>query len=64
MYPSTKWWILFSSLREDNAPFDQVVWPDEVHVFLLYRHFIEGYKATAAFFQKHLGPAETARAPH
>ncbi len=51
---------LVQRLRGHDVAFEQVVWPDEIHVFLLYRHFIEGYKATAAFFQEHLGPAGTA----
>ena len=55
---------LVQRLRENHVPFEQLVWPDEIHVFLLYRHFLEGYKATAAFFQEHLGPAGTVRASH
>jgi len=55
---------LVQRLRQNHVPFQQIVWPDEIHVFLLYRHFIEGYKATAAFFEEHIKPAETAPVAH
>ncbi len=55
---------LVQRLRQNHVPFEQIVWPDEIHVFLLYRHFIEGYKATAAFFEEHINPAETAPVAH
>jgi dipeptidyl aminopeptidase/acylaminoacyl peptidase len=55
---------LVQRLRQNHVPFEQIVWPDEIHVFLLYRHFIEGYKATAAFFEEHIKPAETAPVAH
>ena len=50
-------------LREHHVPFQLVVWPDETHVFLEYRHFLESYKATAAFFVEHLGPVGSGATP-
>ncbi len=50
-------------LREYHVPFEQIVYPDEIHDFLLYRHFIDGYNATAAFFIKHLGPVASGDRP-
>ncbi len=44
-------------LREHHVPFQQVVYPDEIHGFLLYRHFLDGYQRTADFFLEHLGGA-------
>jgi N-acyl-D-aspartate/D-glutamate deacylase/dipeptidyl aminopeptidase/acylaminoacyl peptidase len=41
-------------LRERGVPFEQIVYPDEVHDFLLHRHWIEIYKAAADFLDRHL----------
>jgi dipeptidyl aminopeptidase/acylaminoacyl peptidase len=45
---------LAQRLREQHVPFEQIVLPDEIHDFLLWRDFIRSYKATAEFFQKTL----------
>ncbi len=47
-------------LRERNVPFEQIVFPDEVHDFLLHRHWLEIYKAGAEFLDRHLKPNRTA----
>jgi dipeptidyl aminopeptidase/acylaminoacyl peptidase len=45
---------LAQRLRDNHVQFEQIVYPDEIHDFLLWKDFIHSYKATAQFFQKHL----------
>jgi len=45
---------LAQRLRDNHVPFEQIVYPDEIHDFLLWKDFIRSYKATAQFFQEHL----------
>ncbi|HEX9199961.1 MAG TPA: prolyl oligopeptidase family serine peptidase [Acidobacteriaceae bacterium] len=45
---------LANALRKQGVPFEELVFPDEIHGFLLHRHWIEAYKAEADFFQRHL----------
>ncbi len=51
---------LVPRLREQKVEFKQIVFPDEVHDFLLHRHWMEAYRAGAAFFDEHL--KQTSRA--
>jgi len=50
-------------LRELKVPHEVIVFPDEVHDFLLHRHWLEIYDAAAKFLDKHLKGAKTAGAP-
>jgi dipeptidyl aminopeptidase/acylaminoacyl peptidase len=45
---------LARALRKQGVEFEELVFPDEIHGFLLHRHWIEAYKAEAEFFQRHL----------
>ena len=45
---------LARALRTKGVPFEELVFPDEIHGFLLHRHWIEAYKAEADFFQRQL----------
>lgn len=45
---------LARALRERGVEFKELVFPDEIHGFLLHRHWLEAYRAEAAFFQSHL----------
>ena len=45
---------LARALRDHHVEFQELVFPDEIHGFLLHRHWIEAYKAEADFFQQHL----------
>ncbi|HEX4019728.1 MAG TPA: prolyl oligopeptidase family serine peptidase [Acidobacteriaceae bacterium] len=45
---------LVQRLRENHVPFKQIIYPDEIHDFLLWSHFIDTFQATAQFFQQHL----------
>ncbi len=46
---------LAQKLRRQSVPFEEIVYPDEVHDFLLWRSFVDSFSATAAFFEKYLG---------
>ena len=41
-------------LREQHVEFEQIVFPDDVHDFLLHRHWLRAYHAGADFFDRHL----------
>jgi len=45
---------LAQRLRAQKVEFEQMVLPDEVHDFLLHRHWLAVYKATSDFFDRHL----------
>jgi len=44
---------LIARLRERSVELEQLVFPDEIHDFLLTRHWIEAYRATTDFFDRH-----------
>lgn len=46
---------LVQRLTERNVEFEEIVVPDEIHDFLLWRTWIRGYKATADFLNRKLG---------
>jgi N-acyl-D-aspartate/D-glutamate deacylase/acetyl esterase/lipase len=50
-------------LRELKVPHEVIVYPDEVHDFLVHRHWLEIYDAAAKFLDKHLKGAKTTAAP-
>ena len=50
---------LAQRLREHHVPFEQIVLPDEIHDFLLWKDFIRSYEATAQFFQKNLSQSRS-----
>ena len=43
---------LVQRLRRQNVEFEQLIFPDEIHDFLLWRSWVRGYRATAEFFNK------------
>jgi len=43
---------LVARLRRQGVYFEQMVYPDEVHDFLLHRHWVEIYKAAFSFFER------------
>jgi dipeptidyl aminopeptidase/acylaminoacyl peptidase len=45
---------LASALRAQKVDFDELIFPDEAHTFLLYRTWYAAYAASAKFFQRHL----------
>jgi dipeptidyl aminopeptidase/acylaminoacyl peptidase len=44
---------LAEALRKQNVAFEQLVFPDEIHDFLLHRTWLAAYRATIEFFDKH-----------
>ncbi|HEY5610490.1 MAG TPA: prolyl oligopeptidase family serine peptidase, partial [Thermoanaerobaculia bacterium] len=45
---------LVEALRERDVEVEQLVFPDEVHDFLLHRHWLDAYHAAADFFDRKL----------
>ncbi len=45
---------LIQRLRRQNVEFEQIIFPDEIHDFLLWRTWVKGYKAAGEFFDKKL----------
>jgi dipeptidyl aminopeptidase/acylaminoacyl peptidase len=48
---------LVPRLRQEKVAFEQIVFPDEVHDFLLHRHWVAVYHAASDFFDRHLKSA-------
>jgi dipeptidyl aminopeptidase/acylaminoacyl peptidase len=46
---------LVQRLRKQNVQFEELIFPDEIHDFLLWKSWIKGYSAAAEFFGKRLG---------
>ena len=46
---------LVEQLRARGVETDELVFPDEVHGFLLHRNWLAAYRATTKFFQEKLG---------
>ena len=51
--PFTETIRLTEALRKHHVPFELVVFPNEVHEFLLYRSWIKAYQASGDFFDRH-----------
>jgi dipeptidyl aminopeptidase/acylaminoacyl peptidase len=45
---------LAQRLRAQHAPFEQLIIPDEIHGFLLWKSWIRAYSGTANFFDRTL----------
>ncbi|HWP36703.1 MAG TPA: prolyl oligopeptidase family serine peptidase [Gemmatimonadales bacterium] len=45
---------LVAALRQRGVEVEQLIFPDEVHGFLLHRSWLAAYKATAEFFERRL----------
>ena len=43
-------------LRRRNIAIEQLVFPDEVHSFLMHQHWIKAYQATFDFIDKYTWP--------
>jgi dipeptidyl aminopeptidase/acylaminoacyl peptidase len=48
--------ILAEALRAHNVPVEELIFPDELHGFLLHKDWLAAYQAAAAFFQRTLKP--------
>jgi dipeptidyl aminopeptidase/acylaminoacyl peptidase len=47
---------LADALRTRHVPVEELIFPDEVHGFLLHKDWVAAYEATAAFFERVLKP--------
>ena len=45
---------LAEELRRRHVHFEELIFPDEVHDFLLHEHWVAAYKATAEFFERQI----------
>ncbi len=50
---------LVEKLRQRNVHVEQLIFPDEVHGFLLHERWIKAYEASAAFLDRYLKPRAT-----
>jgi dipeptidyl aminopeptidase/acylaminoacyl peptidase len=55
---------LAAALRQRNVDVQELVFPDELHDFLLYSDWYAAYSAGAQFFQQHLKPASVPSSGH
>jgi dipeptidyl aminopeptidase/acylaminoacyl peptidase len=46
--------MLVEALRKQNVDFEQLIFPDEVHDFLMYGHWLAAYHASEEFLRRHL----------
>jgi dipeptidyl aminopeptidase/acylaminoacyl peptidase len=46
---------LVARLRARGVPLEQLIFPDDVHDFLLYRHWLQAFQAGSDFFDRKLG---------
>jgi dipeptidyl aminopeptidase/acylaminoacyl peptidase len=49
---------LADALRARGVPFEELIFPDEVHDFLLHRDWLASYEAEAKFFERVLKPGQ------
>ncbi len=49
---------LVARLRERGVEIEQLIFPDDVHDFLLHRHWLEAYHAASDFFDRHFKNSE------
>jgi len=40
-------------LRKRGVNFEQLIFPDDVHDFLLHRRWLQAYEAALRFFERH-----------
>lgn len=57
--PFTQTVDLVQRLRAHHVPFEQIVLPDEIHGFFMWRSWVRAYSATADFFDRTLKRGET-----
>ena len=55
---------LVEALRKQNVAFEQLILPNEIHDFLLYRDWLEAYQAAADFFSRKLPVGDEAARLH
>jgi dipeptidyl aminopeptidase/acylaminoacyl peptidase len=53
--------LLVAALRRQKVDFEELIFPDEIHEFLLHRDWVRAYSASAEFLGRKLG---TGNVPH
>jgi dipeptidyl aminopeptidase/acylaminoacyl peptidase len=48
--------MLVEGLRQRGVEFEQLIFPDEVHDFLLHANWLRAYAAAADFLDRKIGP--------
>lgn len=48
---------LAAALRKQGVEYQELVFPDEIHDFLLHRSWVAAYSAGAEFLDRHIGEA-------
>ncbi len=61
--PFTQTVDLAQRLREHKIPFEQLIFPDEIHDFLMWRDWFHAYDAGAKFFDRVLKNGEKIKVP-
>jgi dipeptidyl aminopeptidase/acylaminoacyl peptidase len=56
--------MLVEALRQHHVAFEELIFPNEIHDFLLARHWVEAYNATAEFFARKLQHLSSAQSSH
>jgi dipeptidyl aminopeptidase/acylaminoacyl peptidase len=56
--PFTETVHLVEALRAQHVHVEQLIFPDEIHDFLTHERWLQAQKATADFFDRHLGKKE------
>jgi dipeptidyl aminopeptidase/acylaminoacyl peptidase len=60
--PFTETITLAYELRKRGVPVEELVFPDEVHDFLLWRNWVSAYRAAEDFFRRRMGGGEASSA--
>jgi dipeptidyl aminopeptidase/acylaminoacyl peptidase len=48
--------MLAEALRKRHVPFEELIFPNEIHDFLRHEHWVQAYEASADFFARKLSP--------
>ena len=55
---------LANALRKQGVDFEELIFPDEIHDFLLFRNWVAAYSAAANFFDRQLAASPASVAGH
>ena len=50
--------VLAAALRQRHVEFEELIIPNEIHDFLMHRHWVEAYKAAGDFFRRKIEPQQ------
>jgi dipeptidyl aminopeptidase/acylaminoacyl peptidase len=52
---------LAQALRQKGVAFEELIFPDEIHDFLIHAHWIAAYRAAEDFLARRLGSGQTSK---